>query len=77
MANPFGYHVLTRDGDGTGEIEAALRTAGSPQSAGLHKYFYVARANQTVVMATSPDAAIAVALRGLPGWREPVDDDVD
>ena len=66
----FEYHVLTRDGDATMDVEAALR--GMPDGkGGLHRYFYVSRANQTVVMTMSASSPIADALRRRDGWREP------
>ena len=71
------YHVLTRVGDGTAEVEAALgrleARGVSREAAGYHKHFYVTRADQTVLMVTAADAALAAELRGKPGWREPGD----
>lgn len=66
-----GYHVLTKDGDALTEVDEAVRSLGSPEKAGLHRHFFVTRANQTVVMAHSPDAPIATFLRDRPGWKEP------
>ena len=71
------YHVLTRSGDGTAEVDAALarlETRGiSGEAAGYHKHFFVTRADQTVLMVSEPDAPLAAELRGKPGWREPGD----
>jgi hypothetical protein len=70
------FHVLTRDGDASREVEEAVRTIGTPEQAGLHRYFFVSRAHQTVVMTQSPDAPLARSLRGREGWREPGDEAV-
>lgn len=67
------YHVLVCDGDCLGEVDEALKSIGSPGEAGLHRHFFVTRANQTVVMTTDADAPLARALRDRPGWREPTD----
>jgi len=71
MSAGTGYHVFTRDGDGTAEVDALVRSLGSAQVAGLHRHFYVTRADQTVVMTASPDSPLALELRKLPAWREP------
>jgi hypothetical protein len=73
MVGPSGFHVLTREGDGTREVEAAIAHHGSPERAGLHRYFYVSRANQTVVMTVDQDSPLAAVLRELGGWSEPRD----
>lgn len=65
------YHVLTKDGDALAEVDQAVRSLGSAEKAGLHRHFFVTRANQTVVMAHAPDAPIATLLRERPGWKEP------
>jgi len=65
------HHVMTREGDASAEIEALLRSLGSAEHAGLHRHFYVIRANQTVVMTRGSDTPLAEALRLRPGWREP------
>jgi hypothetical protein len=68
---PPSFHVLTRQGDATHEVDFALRDLGtSPEEAGLHRYFFVTRANQTVVMARAAHVPIAHALRER-GWDEP------
>jgi hypothetical protein len=66
-----GYHVLTKSGDASGEVEEAARELGSVQSSGLHRHFFVARARQTVVMANAPDAPIVRLLLKREGWKEP------
>lgn len=71
MEGSVEYHVLTRRGDALSDIEREVSRLGSREAAGLHRYFYVSRANQTVVMATHADAPIAKALRALPAWDEP------
>jgi hypothetical protein len=71
MEPSSGHHVLVRSGDASAEVERALRNLGSPERAGLHRYFYVSRADQTVVMTLAPDAPLAVRLRGEAGWTEP------
>ena len=64
-------HVLIRSGDASGEVRAAVERHGSAEAAGLHRYFFVTRANQTVVMATGPDAPIVEELRASGGWETP------
>lgn len=71
MDEPREYHVLTRKGDALADVDRALRDLGSAKSAGLHRSFFVSRANQTVVMAISGDSPIANALRAQKGWLEP------
>ena len=71
MEDSIAHHVMTRRGNALPDIERELARLGSPETAGLHRHFFVSRANQTVVMATRADAPIAVALRALPGWDEP------
>lgn len=71
MDGRVDYHVLTRRGDALAVIEREVSRLGSREAAGLHRYFFVSRANQTVVMATHADAPIARALRALPDWDEP------
>lgn len=73
MDDRVDYHVLTRRGDALSAIEREVSRIGSREAAGLHRYFFVSRANQTVVMATHADAPIARALRALPDWDEPVE----
>ena len=66
-----GYHVLTADGDRTGEVDELIRQLGTTEQAGLHRHFFVTRANQTVVMTLREDSPLAAALRRRPGWQEP------
>ncbi|HUE96058.1 MAG TPA: hypothetical protein VMN39_05335 [Longimicrobiaceae bacterium] len=70
-----GYHILTCDGDGAREVEALIEAIGSAEKAGLHRQFFVTRANQTVVMTATADSPLALALRKRPGWQEPSEDD--
>ena len=73
MSTP-AFPVFIAPGDGRAEIDRLVRTlAQTAEGAGLHKIFYVAKANQTVVMATARDAPLAAALRARPGWSEPVE----
>ena len=73
MATPV-FPVFIAHGDVRAEIDRLVKTlAPTTAGAGLHKYFYVAKANQTVVMATARDAPLAAALRGRPEWSEPVE----
>ncbi|MQA89628.1 MAG: hypothetical protein GEU90_05270 [Gemmatimonas sp.] len=65
------YHVLTKSGDASAEIEEAVKALGTRENAGLHRYYYVKRANQTVVMASGVDSPIARVLRERAGWKEP------
>ena len=71
MAEPREYHILTKRGDAQQEIERIVARVGDSQRAGLHRYFYVSRANQTVVMTATVDAPLAQALRLAGGWAEP------
>ncbi len=65
------YHVLTTRGDMTGRVETALRELGlDAEGAGLHRFFYVTRANQTLAMVRDADCPHALRLRDL-GWSEP------
>ena len=72
------HHVLTRQGDGLAEVDAALgRLAerGMDRAAAcFEKAFFVTRANQTVVMVRDRDAPLAAELRALGGWAEPGDE---
>lgn len=74
MGDADDFHVLTKKGNAEAEIDQTLRELGSPDHAGLHRYFFVSRANQTVVMAASGDSPIARALRSRSGWLEPGED---
>lgn len=69
------FPVFIKQGDARAEVDAAVRQLGAtPEDAGLHKYFYVTKAAQTVVMVSSLDSALAKALRGQPGWEQPNED---
>jgi hypothetical protein len=71
MGNVSDYHILIRQGDASAEIEQLLREAGPNEPTGLRRYYYVSRANQTIVMTTDANAPIARRLREREGWREP------
>jgi hypothetical protein len=71
MTGPLEYHVLTKRGDAQQEVERIIATVGDSQKAGLHRYFFVSRANQTVVMTAAADTPLARALRSAGGWAEP------
>jgi hypothetical protein len=70
-------HVLTRQGDGLGEVDAALGQLAARgvdrEASGFRKAFFVTRADQTVVTVSGRDAPLAAALRARAGWREPGD----
>jgi len=74
MSSPE-YHVLIHRGDALAEVdrvlEALKRERGADADLGFHKYMYVTRAEQTVVMVSGPDSPVAVALRAGKGWTEP------
>jgi hypothetical protein len=66
------YHVFVRRGDARAEVDGVLRELElTPEQGGLHKYLFVTKADQTVVMLASPQAPLAGALRGRRGWAEP------
>lgn len=66
------YPVFVRRGDARPEVDRLLAELQSaPDQAGFHKYVYVARADQTVVMVATRDAPLARALRAREGWSEP------
>lgn len=67
------HPVLLKRGDASAEVEAALKRLGGPGPAGLHRYFHVVQARQTVVMLTHADAPIADALLARGGWTRPTD----
>lgn len=71
MSGEGTYHVLTKSGDALAEVRTTLEACGPAASAGLHRYFYVTRADQTVVMAADAGAPIALELRRRGGWSEP------
>jgi len=64
------HHVLTRAGDATQEVQEVL-SRGGPASEGLIRFFFVSRANQTVVLTADASSPIALLLRDRQGWREP------
>lgn len=71
MSRGAHYHVLTKPGDALAEVQTTLEACGPAASAGLHRSFYVTRADQTVVMAADAQAPIALELRRRGGWSEP------
>jgi hypothetical protein len=79
MSEP--YHVFIKGGDAVREVEGALdalkKRGLTRQDAGLYKCMYVTRANQTVLMTESSATALAVEMRGRPGWTEPGDRPLD
>ena len=73
MTSPL-YPVFIARGDARAEVDRLVASiAPTPAAAGFHKYFYVAKADQTVVMATGRDAPLAAALRARREWTEPVE----
>ena len=75
MATPV-FPVFVARGDARAAVDRLLKTlAPTPMAAGFHKYFYVAKADQTVVLATGRDTPLAGALRDRPEWTEPVEPD--
>ena len=58
-------------------LEALKARGVSREGAGLYKCMYVTRADQTVLMTESRDSALAVEMRGRPGWGEPGDRQLD
>jgi hypothetical protein len=74
----MSYPVFIKRGDALAELQRILsRLRGSggatDEALGLHKAMHVARAAQTVVMVTTPDAPLAARLRSTDGWAEPSD----
>lgn len=67
------HPVFIRPGDALAEIDALVRELGGADAAGLHRQMYVTRADQTVVMTTTPEAPLAAALRTRSAWLEPTD----
>lgn len=71
------YHVLTKSGDATAEVDDALRALEargvSREASGFHKVLHVTRAEQTVVMVARRDSPLAAELRARRGWGEPGD----
>ena len=75
MATPV-FPVFIARGDARAEVDRLVRPlAPTPAAAGLHKYFYVAKADQTGVMSTGRDTPLAPALRQRREWSEPVGPD--
>jgi hypothetical protein len=73
---PSALPVFIRRGDATSELNQLISQLGSdPEAAGLRKFFYVARADQTVVMLSGREVPLGKALRGRKGWEEPVEGD--
>ena len=71
---PEVYPVFVARGDSRAEVDRLLKElAPSPHTAGFHKYFYVAKADQTVVMTLGRETPLALALRGRGGWIEPTE----
>jgi hypothetical protein len=67
------YPVFIKRGDARAEVDqllAELRAAHGDDT-GFHKYLFVTRAEQTVVMLTDREGPLAEALRGRRGWSEP------
>ena len=68
------FPVFIKRGDALAEVERLVeelkRTSATP---GVRKYFFVAKANQTVVMTEGRDTPLAEALRKRPGWTEPIE----
>lgn len=75
MSEP--YHVFIKGGDALREVEGALdalkKRGVTREGAGLYKCMYVTRADQTVLMTESDGSALALEMRGRPGWTEPGD----
>lgn len=67
------YPVFIKRGDARHEVDELARRLGTtPAAAGLHKTIYAAQADQTVVLVTDRETALAAALRAG-GWLEPRD----
>ena len=77
----MSYHVFTKQGDATPEVEAvlaSLKTQGIGKDAcGMYKCMYVTRAGQTVLMTETRDTPLAREMRGRPGWMEPGDKELN
>jgi hypothetical protein len=68
------FPVFVARGDARAEVDRLLGELGlAPEAAGFRKYFYVAKAEQTVVMTLGRDTPLAAALRGRRGWSEPME----
>jgi hypothetical protein len=77
MSERRAFHVLTKKGDAQREVERIVASLGGNDNAGLHRYYYVSRANQSVVMTERPNSRLAEVLRSSGGWAEPGTDRVD
>ena len=75
MSEP--YHVFIKGGDAVREVEVALdalkKRGVGRDGAGLYKCMYVTRADQTVLMTETGGTALALEMRGRPGWSVPGD----
>lgn len=67
------FPVFIHRGDARREVDDLVAGLGGAAAAGFRKYFFVAQADQTVVMASGRGAPLAEALRGRRGWAEPVE----
>ena len=71
------FHVFTKQGDATAEVEAALAALKEKgigkEACGMYKCMYVTRAGQTVLMVETADTPLAREMRGRRGWTEPGD----
>jgi hypothetical protein len=68
-------YIFTRQGDATAEVDEIARRLrgelGSDAASGFVKFFYVTKADSTVVFLAGPDAPFAAELRARRGWMEP------
>ena len=68
------FPVFIARGDARAEVDRLLKElAPTPEAAGFRKYFYVQKADQTVVMVIGRDTPLALALRARKGWMEPTE----
>jgi hypothetical protein len=68
------FPVFIARGDTRAEVDRLLKElAPTADAAGFRKYFYVQKADQTVVMTLGRDTPLALALRGRKGWMEPTE----
>ena len=54
-------------------MDGLVAGLGGAGPAGFRKYFFVAKADQTVVMVESRGSPLAASLRSRPGWTEPLE----
>ena len=74
MAGGEPLPVFIRRGDARAEVDRLIADLRMPpEQAGLHKYIYASKADQTVVMLAGRSVPLADALRGRAGWLEPVE----